>query len=149
MLPQLDFTFFISQIFWTLVVFLTMYLFTTIFLFPKLYRILSKRKTYLDDIIREGDRYRNRAKKLISQYELEIDFAKKEAEKIVEEKYKTFQNLYKKSIEKEEKLLNSKKHELTTKIKDWELAIDRTIEKELIEKYSNLVLLKITDSKSF
>ena len=117
-MPQLNPEFWISQIFWLIIVFGTLYLLLAKLILPKISYNLEARKSQIADNIEEAEKKREQSDQKIKDYEKIIIDAKIEAK-----------NIYNKAREKILRDINSKKEKLEKEI-DEEI---KKAEKEILD----------------
>jgi F-type H+-transporting ATPase subunit b len=133
-MPQLEQTeFFLSQLFWLVILFVTLFLVLTYFTLPKIRAFLNKRDSFVKEHLSKQDALLKKAELLIEEYEVKISEANTEANKIIEnarnnalieseELIKIAENRIQEQIKiTEEKVLKEKKlalEELDKEIKD-------------------------------
>jgi F-type H+-transporting ATPase subunit b len=103
-MPQLDPTYWASQAFWLILIFTALYLALSNLFIPKIKSNIDIRENKIKDDLDEAQKLKNLAEQKLIEYELSIENAKKEVQKIIfESKNKLnleIQNK-KKKIEKE------------------------------------------------
>ena len=117
-MPQLNPEFWISQIFWLVIVFGTLYVLLAKLILPKISYNLEARKSQIADNIEEAEKKREQSDQKIKDYEKIIIDAKIEAK-----------NIYNKAREKILRDINSKKEKLEKEI-DEEI---KKAEKEILD----------------
>ena len=117
-MPQLNPEFWISQIFWLIIVFGTLYFLLAKLILPKISNNLEARKSQIADNIEEAEKKREQSDQKIKDYEKIIIDAKIEAK-----------NIYNKAREKILRDINSKKEKLEKEI-DEEI---KKAEKEILD----------------
>tara|TARA_B100001996_G_scaffold140419_1_gene106772 strand:- start:39 stop:620 length:582 start_codon:yes stop_codon:yes gene_type:complete len=117
-MPQLNPEFWISQIFWLIIVFGTLYVLLAKLILPKISYNLEARKSQIADNIEEAEKKREQSDQKIKDYEKIIIDAKIEAK-----------NIYNKAREKILRDINSKKEKLEKEI-DEEI---KKAEKEILD----------------
>jgi F-type H+-transporting ATPase subunit b len=103
-MPQLDPTYWASQAFWLILIFTALYLALSNLFIPKIKDNIDNRENKIKDDLDEAQKLKNLAEQKFGEYELSIENAKKEVQKIIFES-KNKMNLEiqgkKKKIEKE------------------------------------------------
>jgi len=83
-MPQLEQTeFFLSQLFWLVVLFVILFLVLTYFTLPKIRAFLNKRDVFINEHLSKQDELIKKAEGLIQEYEMKIIKAKEEANSII------------------------------------------------------------------
>ena len=103
-LPQLDPTYWASQAFWLILIFTALYLALSNLFIPKIKHSIDNRENKIKDDLDEAQKLKNLAEQKLIEYELSIENAKKEVQKIIfESKNKLNSEIQdkKKKIEKE------------------------------------------------
>jgi F-type H+-transporting ATPase subunit b len=121
-MPQLDPEYWISQIFWLIIIFSFLYIFLSKMILPKISDTLEKRKLQISDNLEQAEKYKEDTQKKINEYEKILVEAKKDAN--------TIMNEAKKKIDID---INSRKNQL-----------DKQIEKEINEAEKEIKELKKT-----
>jgi F-type H+-transporting ATPase subunit b len=115
-MPQLDPTYWASQSFWLILIFITLYLALSNLFIPKIKNNIDNRENKIKNDLDEAQKLKNLAEKKFKEYELSIENAKKEVQKII------FESKNKLNLE-----IQSKKKEFEKEI---EIEIERA-EKEI------------------
>ena len=115
-MPQLDPTYWASQAFWLIIIFIALYLALSNLFIPKIKDSIDNRENKIKDDLDEAQKLKNLAEKKLKEYELSIEDAKKEVQKII------FESKNKLNLE-----IQSKKKELEKEI---EIEIEKA-EKEI------------------
>jgi F-type H+-transporting ATPase subunit b len=147
-MPQLEQTeFFLSQLFWLVVLFVILFLVLTYFTLPKIRAFLNKRDVFINEHLSKQDELIKKAEGLIQEYEMKIIKAKEEANSIIN-------NAKSQAIEESEKLLKITEDKIKQQIKETEEKINEEkknalneLEKE-ISVSANLFISKITNQPS-
>ena len=123
-MPQLDPTYWASQAFWLILIFTSLYLALSNLFIPKIKDSIDSRENKIKDDLDEAQKLKNLAEQRLKEYELSIENAKKEVQKIIFEsknklnlgiqnKKKKFEKEIEIEIEKAEKeIVNLKKESL-------------------------------------
>ena len=82
-MPQLDPTYWPSQIFWLILIFITLYLALSNLFIPKIKNNIDNRENKIKNDLDEAQKLKNLAEKKFKEYELSIENAKKEVQKII------------------------------------------------------------------
>ena len=82
-MPQLDPTYWMSQAFWLILIFTTLYLILSNVFIPKIKNSIDNRENKIKDDLDEAQELKNLAELRLKEYELSIENAKKEAQKII------------------------------------------------------------------
>ena len=82
-MPQLDPTFWASQIFWLILIFSSLYLILSRMLIPKIKESIDDRENKIKDDLDEAQKLKLIAEEKFKEYEITIENAKKEVQKII------------------------------------------------------------------
>ena len=82
-MPQLDPTYWASQAFWLILIFTALYLSLSNIFIPKIKNNIDNRENKIKDDLDEAQKLKNLAEKKLKEYELSIENAKKEVQKII------------------------------------------------------------------
>jgi F-type H+-transporting ATPase subunit b len=82
-MPQLDPTYWMSQAFWLILIFTTLYLILSNVFIPKIKNSIDNRENKIKDDLDEAQELKNLAELRLKEYELSIENAKKESQKII------------------------------------------------------------------
>jgi F-type H+-transporting ATPase subunit b len=82
-MPQLDPTYWASQAFWLILIFTTLYLTLSNLFIPKIKDSIDNRENKIRDDLDEAQKLKNLAEQKLVEYELSIENAKKEVQKII------------------------------------------------------------------
>jgi F-type H+-transporting ATPase subunit b len=82
-MPQLDPTYWASQAFWLILVFTVLYISIAKFYLPKIKKNLDDRENKIKEDLDEAQKLKNLAEQKHKEYELSIENAKKEVQKII------------------------------------------------------------------
>ena len=82
-MPQLDPTYWASQAFWLILIFTTLYLTLANLFIPKIKNNIDNRENKIKDDLDEAQKLKNLAEQKLKDYELTIENAKKEVQKII------------------------------------------------------------------
>ena len=125
-MPQLDPTYWASQVFWLILVFSILYISISKFYLPKIKNNLDNRENKIKEDLENANKYKELSEKKFKEYELILDNAKKEVLKIhletknalnkeIQSKKDTLEKEIEKEIEKAQKeILEIKKTSLTS-----------------------------------
>ena len=145
-MPQLNPDYWVSQIFWVILIFGTLYVILWRAILPKINENLENRKSQILSDLDDAQKFEDQSKEKLSDYNKILNQAKQEAKKIldgtrtkvnrnIENKKKQFNLEIKKEIEKAEK-----------EIKTLQLSSIKNINKIAIETSSEIVR-KIVDTE--
>ena len=96
-MPQLNPEYWVSQIFWLIIIFLSLYVVISKLILPKISENLETRKSQILDNLDQAEKFRERTEKKIKEYEKILNESKKEAKIIMSESRKLInQNINKK-----------------------------------------------------
>jgi len=125
-MPQLDPTYWASQVFWLILVFSILYISISKFYLPKIKNNLDNRENKIKEDLENANKYKELSEKKFKEYELILDNAKKEVLKIhletknaLSKEIKFKKDIIEKEIEKEiekaqKEILEIKKTSLTS-----------------------------------
>jgi len=82
-MPQLDPTFWASQAFWLILIFTILYLTLSNLFIPKIKSNIDNRENKIKDDLDEAQKLKNLAEQKLKEYELSIENAKKDVQKII------------------------------------------------------------------
>ncbi|MDC1315832.1 ATP synthase F0 subunit B [Alphaproteobacteria bacterium] len=147
-MPQLEQTeFFLSQLFWLVVLFVLLFLVLTYFTLPKIRDFLAKRDVFINDHLSRQDDLLKKAELLIQEYEVKIVQAKEEASLIINEAKS-------RALEESSKLLKITEDNIKQQIKETEERINKekqialdNLDKE-ISSNASLFISKITNQSA-
>jgi F-type H+-transporting ATPase subunit b len=125
-MPQLDPTYWASQAFWLILIFTGLYLALSNLFIPKIKNNIDGRENKIKDDLDEAQKLKNLAEKKLEEYELSIENAKKEVQKIIFES----------------------KNELSSQIQSKKKEFDKEIEKEIKAAEKEIENLKKESLKS-
>ena len=138
-MPQLNPDYWVSQIFWVMLIFGTLYVILWKAILPKINENLENRKSQILTDLDEAQKLKNQSEKKISEYNMILSKAKQDAKKILDETRKKINldienknNQFNQEIEKE--IENAKKE-----IKTLKLSSIKDINKISIETSSEVV----------
>ena len=142
-MPQLDPTYWASQAFWLILIFTGLYLTLSNLFIPKIKNNIDNRENKIKDDLDEAQKLKNLAEQKLKEYELSIEKAKKEVQKIIFEsknklnleiqnKKKKFEKEMETEIESAEKEITSLKKESLKNIS----IISEEIASKVIEQIS-------------
>ena len=136
-MPQLDPTYWASQVFWLVLIFTTLYLILSNLFIPDIKNSIDNRENKIKDDLDEAQKLKNLAEQKLKDYELTIENAKKEVQKIIfESKNKLNLEIQNKKKEFEKKIeieLESAEKEIENLKKD-SLKSIATISEEIASK---------------
>ena len=96
-MPQLNPEYWISQIFWLIIIFASLYIALSKIILPKISKNLETRKSQILDHLDQAEKFKEKTEKKIKEYEKIINESKKEAKIIMSESRKLInQNINKK-----------------------------------------------------
>ena len=82
-MPQLDPTYWASQAFWLILIFTALYLALSNLFIPKIKNSIDNRENKIKDDLDEAQKLKNLSEQKLKEYELSIENAKKEVQKII------------------------------------------------------------------
>lgn len=80
MIPQLDLSTYVSQVFWLLTCFVLLWISVSVFITPKIADVLEQRKRKINEYIKKADKLNTQAKETADKYTLTLEQAQKRAE---------------------------------------------------------------------
>ena len=96
-MPQLNPEYWISQIFWLIIIFASLYIALSKIILPKISKNLETRKSQILDHLDQAEKFKEKTEKKIKEYEKILNESKKEAKIIMSESRKLInQNINKK-----------------------------------------------------
>src|SRR6056300_822154 len=132
-MPQLDPTYWASQGFWLILIFTLLYLALSKLFIPKIKNSIDDRENRIKDDLDEAQKLKEVAETKLKEYEISIENAKKDVQKILfESKNKTFEKEIETEIENAEKEIESFKKESLESISK----ISEEITSKIIENIS-------------
>lgn len=128
-MPQLDPTWYVSQMFWLCVCFFTMLFIMSHFIVPRIADILDKRRTKIDDYLYKAGENKRLAEKSLENYHKAIAEATdkataaieemhKELDRVVSEKQVSLSEKLSKQIKESEAKINKSKEDALAKMRD-------------------------------
>jgi len=124
-MPQLDPTFWASQIFWLILIFSSLYLILSRMLIPKIKESIDDRENKIKDDLDEAQKLKLIAEEKFKEYEITIENAKKEVQKIIFES----KNKLSSEVQNKKKIIEK---EIETEIKNAEKEIENLKNDSLI-----------------
>ena len=119
-MPQLNPEYWVSQIFWLIIVFASLYIILSQLILPRISESLEKRRLQIADNLNQAEKFKEESEKKIKEYEKILNDAKNQAKKIMDDA--------RKKINKD---INSKRDQ-----------INKEIEKEINKAEEEIQLLK-------
>ena len=141
-MPQLDPTYWASQAFWLILIFTSLYLALSNLFIPKIKDSIDSRENKIKDDLDEAQKLKNLAEQRLKEYELSIENAKKEVQKILlESKNKLSSDIQnkKKNFEKELELEVKSAEQEIKNFKKESLASIAVISEEMTSKVIEMV----------
>ena len=141
-MPQLDPTYWASQAFWLILIFSLLYLTLSKMLLPKIKENIDERENKIKDDLDEAQKLKSITEEKLKDYEITIENAKKEVQKIiVESKNKLSVEIQnkKKKIEKEIEIEVKEAEQEIVKLKENSLINISTISEEVTSKVIEMV----------
>ena len=102
-MPQLDPTYWASQAFWLILIFTALYLALANLFIPKIKSSIDNRENKIKDDLDEAQKLKNLAEQKLKEYDLYIESAKKDVQKIIFERKNKLNSEIKKKKKKFEK----------------------------------------------
>ena len=78
-MPQLDSSFYISELFWLFISFMILFSFVKYYVSPRMYKIFEEREAKIAGTLRKAEKLRNEAMKFESEYNAKLNHAYKTA----------------------------------------------------------------------
>ena len=98
-MPQLNPEYWVSQIFWLIIIFVSLYVVLSKLILPKISENLETRKSQILDNLDQAEKFKEKTEKKIKEYEKILNETKNEAEVImIESKKLVNQSIRKKKI---------------------------------------------------
>ena len=119
-MPQLNPEYWVSQIFWLIIVFASLYIILSQLILPRISESLEKRRLQISDNLNQAEKFKEESEKKIKEYEKILNDAKSQAKKIMDDA--------RKKINKD---INSKRDQ-----------INKEIEKEIYAAEEEIKILK-------
>ena len=141
-MPQLDPTFWASQAFWLILIFTALYLALANLFIPKIKNSIDNRENKITDDLDEAQELKSVAEQKLKEYEITIENAKKEVQKILlESKNKLSSDIQnkKKKFEKELELEVKSAEQEIKNFKKESLASIAVISEEMTSKVIEMV----------
>ena len=129
-MPQLDPTYWASQAFWLIIIFTLLYLALSNLFIPKIKNNIDNRENKIKDDLDEAQKLKNLAAQKYKEYEISIENAKKEVQKII------FDSKNKLNLEIQKKKKEFEK-EIEIEIKNAEKEIEN-LKKESLKSISSI-----------
>jgi F-type H+-transporting ATPase subunit b len=137
-MPQLDFTTYMPQIFWVILVFLCFWLVMDRFLLPKITERIEERKSKYNDLISKAEAINNKALASLQKYEKKLAAAKEKAsvqiskneqelQEFIAKKEKDLEEVLNKKIIESKEILQREKEETLAKIDELAVSAAYTI----------------------
>jgi len=83
-MPQLDPTWFASQLFWLFVAFMTLYVVLSRFMLPPLLEVMERRKATVDSDLQGAERFKTEAEKARDHYERTLADARLRSQQLID-----------------------------------------------------------------
>jgi len=144
-MPQLNPEYWISQIFWLIVVFTILYLILSRFILPKINGNLETRKSQILRNLEDTQKFKEESEKKIKDYETIIDEAKQKAKSIINDARKKINEdiqVKKNHLEKE---IESEINKVENEIKSLKLSSVDSVKKIAFET-SSLIIKEILNA---
>lgn len=125
-MPQLDPTWFVSQIFWLVIMFGVLYVMMANFALPPIDKVLDERRTLIEGDIKKATELKEEAESALKTYEDALAGANAEAKKIIADAKEEMSLL---SAKREKELVER----LNRKVKESEEKLAATKEKAMME----------------
>jgi F-type H+-transporting ATPase subunit b len=149
-MPQLNPEYWISQIFWLIIVFSSLYIFLSKLVLPKISENLEKRKSQVLSYLEQAEKFKKESEKKIKEYETIILESKNKAELIInasKEKLSNEISLKKNQLDEEiEKEINLAEKEIENLKKDSIININKIAVETTTEIIKNLMKIELNQS---
>ena len=146
-MPQLDPEYWLSQIFWLILIFTTLYLIIWKLFLPRITNNIENRRLRIINDLDDAQKLKENAEKKLKEYEKIIINSKSEAKKIFEDGFKNLENELIKKKQILDKELNTELEAIDKEIKDLKKSSVININKISVEIVSEII--KLTVGKEF
>jgi F-type H+-transporting ATPase subunit b len=146
-MPQLDPEYWLSQIFWLILIFTTLYLIIWKLFLPRITNNIENRRLRIINDLDDAQKLKENAEKKLKEYEKIIINSKSEAKKIFEDGFKNLENELIKKKQILDKELNTELEAIDKEIKDLKKSSVVNINKISVEIVSEII--KLTVGKEF
>ena len=149
-MPQLNPEYWVSQIFWLIIVFSSLYIFLSKLVLPKISENLEKRKSQVLSYLEQAEKFKKESEKKIKEYETIILESKNKAKLIInasKEKLSNEINLKKNQLDEEiEKEINLAEKEIENLKKDSIINVNKIAVETTTEIIKNLMKIELNQS---
>ena len=138
-MPQLNPEYWVSQIFWLIIIFVSLYVVLSKLILPKISENLETRKSQILDNLDQAEKFKERTEKKIKEYEKILNETKNEAKVIMTESKKLVNQSIRKKKDHLEKEIKKEVQKAEEEIKLFKKNSISNINKIAIETSSNIV----------
>ena len=138
-MPQLNPEFWISQIFWLILIFSSLYIIIWKIFFPRIIDSIENRKSKIVNDLNETQKLKENAEKKLNEYNKIIENAKKEAKRIIEQNKKKLENDIKNKKQKFDEEIEKELMAIEKEIKILKKSSISNINKIAVETSSEVV----------
>ena len=138
-MPQLNPEYWVSQIFWLIIIFVSLYVVLSKLILPKISKNLETRKSQILDNLDQAEKFKEKAEKKTKEYEKILNETKNEAKVIMTESKKLVNQSIRKKRDHLKKEIEKEVHKTEEEIKLFKKNSINNINKIAIETSSNIV----------
>ena len=138
-MPQLNPEYWVSQIFWLIIIFVSLYVALSKLILPKISKNLETRKSQILDNLDQAEKFKEKAEKKTKEYEKILNETKNEAKVIMTESKKLVNQSIRKKRDHLKKEIEKEVHKTEEEIKLFKKNSINNINKIAIETSSNIV----------
>ena len=138
-MPQLNPEYWVSQIFWLIIIFLSLYVVISKLILPKISENLETRKSQILDNLDQAEKFKEKTEKKIKEYEKILNETKNEAKVIMIESKKLVNQSIRKKKDHLEREIEKEVQKVEEEIKLFKKESINNINKIAIETSSNIV----------
>ena len=138
-MPQLNPEYWLSQIFWVIIIFGTMYIILWKIILPKISQNLENRKSQIITDLDDAQKFRDQSEKKLDEYNKIINQAKKDAKKILDDARKKIIIDLEKKKEQFKSEIDKEIEDSEKEIKKLELSSFKSINQIAIETSSEII----------
>ena len=138
-MPQLNPEYWVSQIFWLIIIFVSLYVALSKLILPKISENLETRKSQILDNLDQAEKFKEKTEKKIKEYEKILNETKNEAKVIMTESKKLVNQSIRKKRDHLKKEIEKEVQKVEEEIKLFKKNSINNINKIAIETSSNIV----------
>ena len=138
-MPQLNPEYWVSQIFWLIIIFVSLYVVLSKLILPKISKNLETRKSQILDNLDQAEKFKEKTEKKIKEYEKILNETKNEAKVIMTESKKLVNQSIRKKRDHLKKEIEKEVQKVEEEIKLFKKNSINNINKIAIETSSNIV----------